>query len=104
MSTFLKEKKMKVVAIVFLILLSPILATEKKSVSQSQPHMEEQSVIQLNYERNQEWEIKRRDLQQESKVTLKGKEDVIASVQEDIREKTLKHPYGFPSFRKPSTH
>lgn len=92
MSTFLKEKKMKVVAIVFLILLSPILATEKKSVSQSQPNMEEESVIQLNYERNQEWEIKRRDLQQESKVTLKGKEDVIASVQEDIREKTLKHP------------
>ncbi|MGV8948775.1 MAG: hypothetical protein ACOH2E_05350 [Candidatus Paracaedibacter sp.] len=83
---------MKVVTIVFLILLSPILAMEKKSLIQSQPTLEEQSLIQLNYERNQEWEIKLKDLQQEVKVTLKGKEDIIGSVREDIREKKLKHP------------
>lgn len=93
MSTFLKEKKMKVVAIVFLIFLSPILAMEKKSLIQSQPNTEEQPLIQRNYARNQEWEIKLRDLQQEVKATLKGNEDVIASVREDIREKTLKHPF-----------
>lgn len=83
---FPKEKKMRVVAIVYLLLLSPILAMEK------------QSLIQLNYERNQEWEKKQRELREEVKVVLKSKNDIIASAHKDIREKCsrLSAPKNFP--------
>ncbi len=83
---FREEKIVKVVAIVSLLLLSPILAMEDDfSVNLSFFH--DDSLTQLCEDRIQGGEKRIKGLQEEANITTQGKKDVIVSVKEEIHEK-----------------